>query len=98
MDRHCGTSRRGWYSLLALLLLTAQSFALTHVYEHEFGTPATQTCEGCVSASQLSPACTDNYWPDVFLPQNSGSDAVLASEYGFGELLVVRLRGPPASP
>lgn len=93
-----GVSGKSWLVanvLLTLLLITAQTGALAHAYQHDPGFPQDTTCASCVTANQLLSACVDNcsiadiesYSSCLNVEQVFLSESTLA--------LVVRQRGPP---
>lgn len=45
--------------MLGVLLLVAQSLAVAHTYQHEFGSPVDKTCASCVIGGQLANVCAD---------------------------------------
>jgi len=58
-----GVSGKSWLVanvVLTLLLITAQTGALAHLYEHDPGFPQDTTCASCIMANSLLSACVDN--------------------------------------
>jgi hypothetical protein len=84
-------------ALLALLLLTAQTAALAHAYQHELGTPQNQACTACVTAGQLASACVDNNQYVETAPLRSPQNQRITGALCSIDAIVVRQRGPPAT-
>ena len=61
MMRRFRTSKTRPLSLaLALVLLIAQTGALTHAYEHALTGPQSQVCSICIAANTMGSACVDS--------------------------------------
>lgn len=77
------------------MLISAQTGAIAHAYEHDPGTPQDTTCSSCLTSAQLLGANVDCGANQLVLPPN---DRFLAVQSIAGESLfavVPRQRGPP---
>ncbi len=81
--------------LLVVLLIGAQSGALTHAFKHQADTLQQQTCAICVTVSQLDASCVDAPANTVLLRCHSCEAIAQVSALESFHALVVRQRGPP---
>jgi hypothetical protein len=83
--------------LLAVLLVTAQTAALAHAYQHEIGTPQNQACSTCLTAGQLASACVDNpQIVDTGLFKSPLHQQIASASCSINAI-VARQRGPPTT-
>lgn len=83
--------------LLVVLLVSAQTAALAHAYEHDLGSPQNKACTACVTAGQLASACVDHAAATELEAFNSPLNCHVKSAHQTIAHIVVRQRGPPCS-
>ncbi len=81
--------------LLVVLLIGAQSGALTHAFKHQADTLQQQSCAICVTASQLDASCVETLASTVVLRCHSCEAIAHFRVLESIHTLVVRQRGPP---
>jgi hypothetical protein len=90
-----GIFKQRAYLLLALLLLSAQTVALAHAYEHDIGTQASPTCSVCMTANQLASACVGKPI-DTEVPVFGSSASLRLNPVAKpSQAVSARQRGPP---
>ena len=90
--------RKSWLPpnlLLVVLLIGAQSGALTHAFKHQADSLQQQTCAICVTASQLDASCVDTPANTILLRCHSCEAIAHFKVLESIHALVVRQRGPP---
>jgi hypothetical protein len=82
---------------LIFLLITAQTGAIAHSYEHELGIAQDTTCASCATASQIAAGCIDTGVVQDIKRFISGHDVGPYMPGNSNCALTVRQRGPPQS-
>lgn len=95
MNRITGKSWQIAYLLLILMLITAQTGAMTHAYEHDPGTPQDRTCSSCLTAAQLLGANIDGDTNQLVLPPKDPFRTGRSTACESVTALIPRQRGPP---
>lgn len=88
-------SNRRVSTVLAVVLLVAQSGALAHAYEHDPGSPQDQVCSTCIAGQAVGSACADSA-PHFEVPaykSTAGPEQVSALIYA--HIPLARQRAPP---
>jgi len=83
--------------LLSLLLVGGQSAALAHAFEHEAGTPQSQSCATCVTAGQLGHGCIDSHMAEMELHSQIAPYVQTDRPFASFDVPTARQRGPPDS-
>ncbi len=81
--------------VLMLLLLGAQSGALSHAFEHDAGALQNQACAICVTVSQLDSSCVDAPSNTNIEPCHSCQTIERAATLESFHAPLARQRGPP---
>jgi hypothetical protein len=83
--------------ILAIFLITAQSLAAAHEFEHDTGNSQNPICTTCVAASQLGSACIDSHMYFQIADLEFAAPSTRVTGFISTHALAVRQRGPPSS-